>query len=81
MHVDLLLIGEKGKRHYILIKDFNKFLYDYTLHRGRKKFCHYCLQGFRTAETLTCHIKDCLKIHDKQRIKMPIKGEYIRFKL
>ena len=26
-HVDSLLIGEKGKRHYILIKDFNTFMY------------------------------------------------------
>ena len=23
----LLLIGEKGKRHYVLIKDFNTFIY------------------------------------------------------
>ena len=29
-HVDLLLIGEEGKRHYVLIKDFNTFMYDHT---------------------------------------------------
>ena len=34
-HVDLLLI-EEDKRHYVLIKDFNTFTYDNTLHRGRK---------------------------------------------
>ena len=28
-HVDLLLIGEKGKRHYVFIKDFNTFMYDH----------------------------------------------------
>ena len=33
-HVDLLLIGEEGKRHYVLIKDFNTFMY--TLHHGKK---------------------------------------------
>ena len=32
-HVDLLLIGEEGKRHLLLIKDFNTFMYDHTLHR------------------------------------------------
>ena len=41
--VDLLLIGEEGKRHYFLINDFNMFMYDHTLLRGRKHFCRYCL--------------------------------------
>ena len=31
-------------------------------------------------EELKCHIKDYFKINDKQMIKMPKKGEYIRFK-
>ena len=26
--VDLLLIGEYGKRHHVLIKDFNTFMYN-----------------------------------------------------
>ena len=34
-HVHLLLIGEKDKMHYVLIKDFNAFMYDNTLHRGK----------------------------------------------
>ena len=46
-HVDLLLIGEESKRHYVVIKDFNTFMYNYTLHRGRKHFCYYCLQAFK----------------------------------
>ena len=29
-HVDLLLTGEKGKMHYVLIENFNAFMYDYT---------------------------------------------------
>ena len=29
-HVDLLLIGEQIKRHYVLIKGFNTFVYDHT---------------------------------------------------
>ena len=38
------------------------------------------MQAFRTAEKLKCHIKCCLKINGKQTIKMPKKGEYIKFK-
>ena len=51
-HVDLLLIGEKGKRHYVLIKDFNTFIFDHTLHCGRKHFCRYCLQTFSTEKNI-----------------------------
>ena len=36
-HADLLLIGEQGKRKYVLIKDFMTFMYDHTLH-GKKIF-------------------------------------------
>ena len=73
-------MGEEGKRYYVFIKDFNTFMYDYTLHLGRKNFCLYYLQAFRTAETLKCHIKDCVEFNDKQMIKMPKKYEYVRFK-
>ena len=76
----MLLIGEGKKSHYVLIKDFNTFIYDHTLPRGRKHFCRYCLQVFRTAEKLKCHIKDCFKLNGKQTIKMPKKGEYTKFK-
>ena len=55
-------------------------MYDYTLHRGRKHFYRYCLQAFRTAETLKTRIKDCFQINDKHRIKLPRKGEYVKFK-
>ena len=55
-------------------------MYDHTLHRGRKHFCHYCLQAFKIAEKLKCYIKYCFKINGKQTIKVPKKGEYIEFK-
>ena len=51
-HVDLLLIGKEGKGHNVLINDFNTFMYDHTLHRGRKhrgRKC-YCLQAFSAEE-------------------------------
>ena len=35
---------------------------------------------YSTEEILKCHIKDCFKINNKQRIIMPKKGEYVKFK-
>ena len=37
-HADLLLIGENGKGCYVLIKDFNTFMYDHILHHGKNIF-------------------------------------------
>ena len=73
-------MGEEGKRYYVLIKDFNTFMYDHNLHRGRKHFCRHYLQAFSTEKILKRHIKDCFKINGKQRIIMPKQCEYVKFK-
>ena len=44
-HVDLLLIEEIGKTHYVLIKDFNTLMYNKTLHR-RKNILPLLFTGF-----------------------------------
>ena len=55
-------------------------MYDHTLYRKRNHFCLYYLKVFSTEEILKSHIKDCLKINEKQRIIMPKKGEFAKFK-
>ena len=55
-------------------------MHDLLLHRGRKHFCRYCLHAFIAEEILKCHIKYYFKINGKQTIKMPKKGEYVKFK-
>ena len=60
-HVDLLLKEERYKNTFVLIKDFNTLMYDYSLYLPRKHFCHFCFQPFKTADALKCHIKDVLK--------------------
>ena len=54
-------------------------MYDHLLDRGRKHFCRYCLQAFIAEEILKHHIKGCFKTNGKQTIKMPKKGEYVKF--
>ena len=79
-HIDLLLIGNGEKKHYVLINDFNRYMHDHSLHRGRRHFCRYFLHAFITEKILKRHIKDCFKINGKQTIKMPKKGECVKFK-
>ena len=67
-------------RSYVLMKDFNTFIYDHTLHYAKAHFCFYCLQAFSTKEILKRHIKKWFNINGKQRIIMPKKDEYVKFK-
>ena len=69
-HVDLLLIGEEDKRHYVLIKDFNPFKYDYILHWGRKHFCHYCLQAFSAEEILNINMPKKLNTLNSKTLRL-----------
>ena len=70
-YMDLLLITEDNKQHYVYIKDFNRFMYNQSKHRERKHFCKYCLQCFSSEEILIRHKENCIMINGKQAIKMP----------
>ena len=78
--VDLLLIEKEGQLHYVLIKDFNTFMHNQTLHRDRKHFYLYCLQSFCTAQILERHVNDSFEINDKQITKMAKKTKLLNLK-
>ena len=76
-HMELLLITEETKTHYVLIKDFNKLMYNQTKHKDRKHFCMYCLQCFSSERVLNDHKENCIVINGKQAIKMPMRDNNI----
>ena len=69
----LLLINN----HYVLIKDFNRLMFNKTKSKNKKWFCKSCLQCFCNKKILNEYGKDCLLINGKQRIKLE-KG-FIKF--
>ena len=73
--MNLLLITKDEKKHYVLIKDFNAFMYNQSKHKERKHFCMYRLQCFSSIEILDAHRKNCIVINGKQAIKMPNEDE------
>ena len=75
--MNLLLITENESKHYVLIKDFNKFMYDITKHEKRKHFCMYCLQHFTSERVLNNHKENCIQVNGTQAIKMPDKNNNI----
>ena len=75
--MNLLLITKDEKKHYVLIKDFNAFMYNQSKHKERKHFCMYCLQCFSYERILANHVNNCLTINGAQAINMPKQGEII----
>ena len=61
--MNLLLITKNEKKHYVLIKDFNSFMYNQSKHKERKHFCMHCLQCFSFERILANHVKNCLTIN------------------
>ena len=67
--LNVLLISNEEKSHYVFIKDFNRLMYSKTKHKDRKHFCMSCLQNFTTKEILNSHRERCLLINDTQAVK------------
>ena len=67
--MDLLLLIDDDKSHYVYIKDFDRFMFHKTKNKNKKYFCKSCLQCFSSESVLTEH-KDCLNINGKQSVKL-----------
>ena len=79
-HMELLLITKGENKHYILIKDFNRFMFNQTKDEHRKHFCMHCLQCFSSERVLNNHKDNCIQVNGTQAIKMPEPESKIEFK-
>ena len=68
--MDLLLIIDENKSHYVYIKDFDRFMFHKRKNKKKKYFCKSCLQCFSNKNVLKERKKVCLSIND---------AEYVRF--
>ena len=76
-HMNLLLITEDENKHYVLIENFNTFMFNKTKHKERKHFCMHCLQCFSSEEVLSTHKDNCIQVNGTQAVKMPNKDNNI----
>ena len=54
--IDLLLLINDDKSHYVYIKDFNTFMSHKTKNKNKKWFCKSCLQCFSSENVLIKHL-------------------------
>ena len=68
--MDLLLIYDGDKSHYVHIKDFDRFKFSKGKNKNKNCFCKSCLLCFSSKNVLTEHEKVFLKINGKQAVKL-----------
>ena len=68
--MDLLLVIDKNKSHYVYIKDFDRFMFHKTKNKNKKYFFKSCLQCFSSKNVLTEHKEVCLSINGAQSARL-----------
>ena len=68
--MDLLLVIDGNKSHYVYVKDFDRFMFHKTKNKNKKWFCRSCLQCFSSENVLIKHKEDCLSINGKHSVKL-----------
>ena len=68
--IDLSLLLDDDKSHYVYIKDFNTFMFHKTKNKNKKWFCKSCLQCFSSENVLIKYKEDCLSISGQQSINL-----------
>ena len=71
--IDLLLVIDDNKSHYVYIKDFYEFMFHKTKNKIKNYFRKNCLQCFSSKYMLTEHKEVCLNINGTQSVR-PEKG-------
>ena len=69
-HVNLFLIEQDGKHHYVWIKNMSRLVGGRTAHTNKTHICNSCLHPFSTAKCLEEHEPYCLR-HPPQVVKYP----------
>ena len=68
--MDLLLVIDDDKTHYVYIKGFGRFMFHKTKNKNKKYFCKSCLQCFSSKNVLTKHKEVCLSINGAQSVRL-----------
>lgn len=75
-HIDLLLLEDGGKKHYIYIKELSRLLNEQgNKHKEKKHYCKHCLWGFGSGPLLEKHCEiGCLAVSGST-LELPQPGQ------
>ena len=66
--MDLLLLYEDDKSHYVYIKDLNTLMFHKAKNKNKKWFCKSCLLCFSSEKVMIQHKEGCLSINGVQSV-------------
>ena len=68
--MNLLLVVDKNKSHYVYIKGFDRFMFHKTKNENKKYFCKSYLQCISSKNVLTEYKTVCLSINSAQSVRL-----------
>ena len=68
--IDLSLLIDNDKSHYVYIKDFDRFMFYKTKNKNKKLFYKRWLECFGSENVSIKHKENCLSINGKQLVKL-----------
>ena len=68
--MDLLLVTDGYKSHYVYIRDFNRFLFHKTKNKNKICFCKSCWKCVSSKHKLTEHKEVCLSVSGAQSVRL-----------
>jgi hypothetical protein len=69
-HIDLLLLKDGEKCHYVWIKRMSALVCHRTKSKAKVYVCPHCIHPFTIKESFENHLSDCAK-HKRQKISFP----------
>ena len=76
--INLLMIMENDKFHYVWIKYLSRFIYIQSKNKHRKYFYERCLHGYSREDLLAAHVQECKGIAETAvKVEMPEKCKNI----
>ena len=68
--INLLLLNDYDKSHYVYIKDFNRFMFHKTRNKYKKGCCKSGLECVSSENVLKKRQEDCRSINGKQSVNL-----------
>ena len=78
-HANLLLLKNRRKSHYVVIKSLSRLLSGRTDHDGRMHVCQFCLYLFAKKESFTAHEEVCSQIPAQVVVYPDESNKYLKF--
>jgi len=70
--VNLLLVRENEKSHYVFICNLSRLFFSKTLKVARYHCPHCVVKCYRNIDELNIHVDKCLKIDEVDRVKIDV---------